>query len=46
MTDKTMLYGHTTLNITLNFAFQTNEVTTDYNAGFQTAVAGLNQAFN
>ena len=26
--------------------FQTNEVTTDYNAGFQTAVAGLNQAFN
>lgn len=27
-------------------SFQTNEVTTDYNAGFQSAVAGLNQAFN
>ena len=26
--------------------FQTNEVTTDYNAGFQSAIAGLNQAFN
>ena len=27
-------------------SFQTNEVTTDYNAGFQSAVAGLNMAFN
>jgi len=26
--------------------FATNEVTTDYNAGFQSAIAGLNQAFN
>ena len=26
-------------------SFQTNEVTTDYNAGFQSAVAGLAQAF-
>jgi len=26
--------------------YATNEVTTDYNAGFHTAIAGLNQAFN